>query len=705
MPNLQQWLNAWVNVNVPAKNAPRRSRSRSRGRRQSSGKHHNQGSSQLARGAVDAGAHQQQHHHHPHSTGGATVENLGDINRLAGSSTISLTASSDSPANSTSTGGVTDIELKAIRKFNSKKHKRRLHRTNSFSDILRDQAERTKSKSNRGGNNGIGSNSNSQRYLLQHEGDATRSPQVRPQRHRRPAPPTLHHKISEEDHHDVHEGGASADSSSHHSSSPAETATTVQHSNTHSAAAMFEMEDFPGNDGPMKRSSTREAHRAQHGLEDEQPQYLRSYVYPTDTDIQQYLQNPSKTQAYDGNNGDSNSRRHSNSTSSTTTTGVNRYYDRASSSSSLMPPSDGTVETSALTASTSRAVEPGLYFGGVRLPFFSSTASAMGDSNAHESNVGHAPQFSADNNISKQTFVGKGNVHNCSGCKVAQGELQHTQESLEYMREMAIQGEYCCCKCRSDTEVVEAPDLKKESKQLSEVTERHQVQIAQLIRQQNQWQQTMHLNHEKLTRLCQHMDTESAGRSEDLAGANIKLEELQTERDQLTGQVETLRAAVVVYENEREDYGRVRERMSAYEHEGLQQLEKGITRRDQTIAKLSERLEITLETLAVERAQQRQRRQIFFPQPASKTNGDDDNDVNLKGVPTNYGSSLVDDNQQTEVERLRADLLESQRKLETSQREAKQKETALLFRCELLEKKANQNGAKRGVPLRALPSK
>ena len=199
---------------------------------------------------------------------------------------------------------------------------------------------------------------------------------------------------------------------------------------------------------------------------------------------------------------------------------------------------------------------------------------------------------------------------------------------------------------------------------------------------QNHWQSNMHLKLEKFAHLCDNMNNESAVRSEDFKAVKGELEQVKKERDQLLREVDELRAAASVHAKEREDHRLVQEKMTQYENQGLQKFEQGIERRDQIIAKLSARLEATSDTLAIEREQQRQRRQIFFP----KTIENSQNDSSITNTQT-------DNNQHSEVERLRAELLEAQRKMETCQLEAKQRETALLFRCDLLEKEANQNGA------------
>lgn len=202
----------------------------------------------------------------------------------------------------------------------------------------------------------------------------------------------------------------------------------------------------------------------------------------------------------------------------------------------------------------------------------------------------------------------------------------------------------------------------------------------------------MHLKLEKFAHLCDNMNNESAVRNEDYNGAKDELENVKQERDQLLREVDELRAAASVHAKERDNHRLVQEKMTLYETQGLQKFEQDIEKRDKIIAKLSARLETTLDTLAMEREQQRQRRQIFFPKTSG---GNAQNEVGNANVD-------ADNNQQAEVERLRAELLETQRKMETCQLEAKQRETALLFRCDLLEKQANINGVM--PPEKAAPS-
>jgi hypothetical protein len=214
----------------------------------------------------------------------------------------------------------------------------------------------------------------------------------------------------------------------------------------------------------------------------------------------------------------------------------------------------------------------------------------------------------------------------------------------------------------------------------------------------------MHLKLEKFANLCRNMNNESSLQSERAQSLQEELKETRQERDEMAAELEKLRADVQVYEKEREENRHVQRTLREYEEQGLQQAEEAIAKRDKLITKLAARLETTLDTLAMEREQQRQRRQIIFP--PSMRNGNHYNNNNSKAVDgsghhlnkhgnngdTSGESSTINGGQQQqvnsneqEVDLLRQQLLEAQQKLESSQLEAKQRETALLFRCETLE--------------------
>jgi hypothetical protein len=193
--------------------------------------------------------------------------------------------------------------------------------------------------------------------------------------------------------------------------------------------------------------------------------------------------------------------------------------------------------------------------------------------------------------------------------------------------------------------------------------------------------------------LCHNLNNESSQRVEESHALKKELESIRLERDQMASELVPLRKEVQDFVKEREEHRLVKERLLLCENEGLRQAEEAIVRRDDMIALLSTRLETALGTLAVEREQQRQRRQIIFPPAASKgrngyhpTTGLIGNgDGNQQPIATNQCNNNPDNTQQDELERLRSELAETQRRLGSVELEAKQKETSLLVRCEILE--------------------
>jgi hypothetical protein len=198
---------------------------------------------------------------------------------------------------------------------------------------------------------------------------------------------------------------------------------------------------------------------------------------------------------------------------------------------------------------------------------------------------------------------------------------------------------------------------------------------------QNHWQRNSHLKLEKFATLCHNLNNESSQRVDESHALKEELETIRAERDQMASELMTLRTAVKDFDKEREEHRLVKERLALCENEGLRQAGEAIAQRDDMISLLSTRLETALDTLAIEREQQRQRRQIIFPPAASKgrngyypTNGLIGNGDGVHQPSTSQGNGNSDSTQQDELERLRFELAEAQRRLESVQLEAQQKE-------------------------------
>jgi len=454
MPGLQNWINLWVNGNQAA--AQKR-----RGRNRSSGQGHSidTGSSNKRMTSANATTRQpaaSDNRHLPSSNRSLFDDNDRFRGVHESGHSLAITATTDHSA-PTSILGAIDPELAAIQKFNNKKHRRRLNRTNSFSDILRQKAERTKRVSlhDTATSNSTAIDNRNSRFNEQRR------------HHGRTAPTFLHHSA------DV---AYEVESMSLRNGSPTETVSTVNQSNRHDMypyqdtgdVALLEVADFWGADRPTVPVTYRGqygTHRGQHGTEDDQPGYLRAFLQTSD-------EITSSTRSIPGRHRESDVPYQRTSRSQQRSNlPANRYNHAHAHSLDVkpMPPSP--------SSSSTASAQAGLVFGGVRLPFFATSTDR--DEKGPASNDAHNAQSTVDNNIDS---VNRSNGEfESEGCKAAQVELQHTRESLEYIREIALRNEYCCSKCGSDTDVTKASIAKKNSQQLSEVTERHQRQVERLV--------------------------------------------------------------------------------------------------------------------------------------------------------------------------------------------------------------------------------
>lgn len=727
MPNFQQWLNAWVKVNhkqsltaPPELNGARASSGRSQSWKDQSNRV--AASSQSANMAIKGNKVERA----PTANGSGAVahgidrvwkqeealvetERSSQVASVHQFSTIGHGSLDNTVATSTEPIADIDPELEAIRRHTNRKHKRRLQRTSSFSDLIREEAKHQVLRSNgihveRQPHPASGGSRECWRRHSHSHNQAGHRLQHPPKAF--PPPPTLHHSFVAPE--QSLELASSSKFSNGQSISPAETATTVQQSNVqqqmyhrsysdggqysdidHSNSALIGVAEFFGTeleDQQIRISTTANAtqhqtHAAQHGSEEEQPSYFQSYLHDN-----------RRLHTAHNNNNTSNSRLHHSHYRNNTRQAVHHTLISPRPSNQVNPPLPAyrrsqTAPSSSVPAMRAKPpladhqtedLDPGLLLAGVRLPFFPKN-------HAGESTLVHAEHTDG---ASKPFGVGE---PNCKGCLVAQAELQCAQESLEYMRSMAIRKEYTCSKCNSNntscdsaTRKVASPTVKSSSQQMSEVTARHKKQVEQLLKERNNWQRKMHMKLDKVSNLAQNLNNESSFRVEESKSLRDELKEVKMERDRMAAELEQLRTAVEVHEKEQEEHRRVQEKMTKYESIGLRQAHD-------MIAKLTERLGATLDTLALEREQQRQRRQIIFPpntsqgRPTVQMNGHANMRHETHKASSGQPISKSNDSSNEELKLLRSQLLESQQLLEATQREAKQNEAHLIHRCEALE--------------------
>lgn len=116
-----------------------------------------------------------------------------------------------------------------------------------------------------------------------------------------------------------------------------------------------------------------------------------------------------------------------------------------------------------------------------------------------------------------------------------------------------------------------------------------------------------------MSMICKTLNDESSIRRQEALALEEEVRELTLERDKLATDVQRLRTESSIHEQEEQELELLRERMTSYEKHSLERAEGAIRERDEMIGNLSSKLERTLETLQIEREQQRQRRQIIFP--------------------------------------------------------------------------------------------
>ena len=134
---------------------------------------------------------------------------------------------------------------------------------------------------------------------------------------------------------------------------------------------------------------------------------------------------------------------------------------------------------------------------------------------------------------------------------------------------------------------------------------------------QARWQNDMHLKLSKLSMMCKELNDESAKRKEDSTSLRSDLSRVRAERNALSSDMDTLCARLSLYEKEGIQNDSIHAALSDVESSALDRADDAIERRDSVIDELSSRLRSTVETLEIERHQQRQRRQIIFPKSKS----------------------------------------------------------------------------------------
>ena len=134
------------------------------------------------------------------------------------------------------------------------------------------------------------------------------------------------------------------------------------------------------------------------------------------------------------------------------------------------------------------------------------------------------------------------------------------------------------------------------------------------------WENDMHLKLSKLSLMCKELNDESSKRKQESIKANNELDRVRNERNIISSELEILRARVELYEKQQVENAQVRKMLREQENETLDVANAALTEKDSIINDLTIRLQQTLDTLELERYQQRQRRQIIFPNRSRQDN-------------------------------------------------------------------------------------
>ena len=183
-------------------------------------------------------------------------------------------------------------------------------------------------------------------------------------------------------------------------------------------------------------------------------------------------------------------------------------------------------------------------------------------------------------------------------------------------------------------------------------------------------QQEMYVKFQKYSTLCKDLNEEAEFRNEEALNLHNELNAVRSQRDQMTTEIEKLRARISQYERNDQERRKSELLLQQYEQKGLDGVEKAIQCRDGIIQDLAARLERALDCLRQEREQQRQRRQIIFPTQR----------------PTHYVQGRSGVEVEAELKSTKESLQACQDTVESLKRENKRRELEWMVRLEELER-------------------
>jgi hypothetical protein len=243
----------------------------------------------------------------------------------------------------------------------------------------------------------------------------------------------------------------------------------------------------------------------------------------------------------------------------------------------------------------------------------------------------------------KQNNVAGEDVLNCNSCEESSRRILALEADLEYLRATALNSEYLCVSCDKKSSHINSassvtsgrsvksnksrhskasgrmmdsnhslgtrttvsrksrqPDsilfsnenlaLAEASRRLIDITARHKRQVEHMSREMGRSQNDMHLKLSKLAMMCKDLNDESAKRKEQVDNVKQDLDYVREERNEISSELEILRARVQLYEKQEAENAEIRRLLQENQNETLAMADLAISERDAVIKDLTSKL-------------------------------------------------------------------------------------------------------------------
>mmetsp|Transcript_28248 Transcript_28248/g.43951 ORF Transcript_28248/g.43951 Transcript_28248/m.43951 type:complete len:636 (-) Transcript_28248:181-2088(-) len=197
---------------------------------------------------------------------------------------------------------------------------------------------------------------------------------------------------------------------------------------------------------------------------------------------------------------------------------------------------------------------------------------------------------------------GEDGAAQCVNCLNNEGRLYMLEEEMRFLRSVALRSENCdVCNDEGSMpisatmlhveDVQESVALTKASQRLSEITSRHKRQIEQMSREKGRWQNDMHLKLSKFSLMCKDLNEDSAIIKEDLSNTRSELANTKLERDSLASTLEDMKIQLKEYQNVLNENEQLRKELRERDEESTKDSNSSHDNRDAIIADLTKQLE------------------------------------------------------------------------------------------------------------------